>query len=122
MFLLMLMLNCQVLEKATVEGALGAVTQDACTFANSDYRLRVDVTKLKEAGEFPRFAAGACEGARDVTPVKAIGNEAVVCSVDKGVRLVSRVRDQGFTVVLNGTGELRKKVLLFAEQVAGNLF
>jgi hypothetical protein len=122
MFLILLLLGCPVLDTATVTGALGEVTQNACVFTNAQYQLNVELTKLKAPEEFSHFASTACQGASGTTPVKAIGNEAMVCEFADGEKLVSRVRNQGFTVTLNGQGELRKKVLLFAEQVAGNLF
>jgi len=122
MHVVLLLLSCPVLDTATVAGALGEVTQNECVFTNANYQLTVELTKLKGPEEFAHFAAAACEGARGQTAVKAIGNEAVMCEFANGQKLVSRVRDQGFTVLLNGNGELRKKVLLFGEQVAGNLF
>jgi len=122
MYFFLLLLSCPVLDTATVTGALGEVTQNACVFTNSQYQLTVELTKLKAPEEFSHFAATSCEHASKATPVKAIGNEALVCEFESGQKLVSRVRNQGFTVLLNGTGELRNKVLLFAEQVAGNLF
>jgi len=122
MFVILLLLSCPVLETATVAGALGEVTQQACVFTNADYHLDVELTKLKAPEEFSHFASAACEGSSKAAPVKAIGNEAVVCEFANGEKLVSRVRNQGFTVLLNGPGEVRKKLLLFAEQIAGNLF
>jgi hypothetical protein len=115
-------MSCPVLDSATVTGALGEVAQQECVFTNANYKLTVELTKLKGPEEFSRFAADACEGAHNVTPVKGIGNEAVACISGNGQTMVSRVRNQGFTVVLNGPGDLGKKVLLFSEQVAGNLF
>jgi len=122
MYFLLLLLSCPVLDTATVAGALGEVAQNECVFTNSQYQLTVELTKLKAPEEFSHFASVACEGARATAPVKAIGNEAVVCEFANGQKLVSRVRSQGFTVLLNGSGELRKKLLLFGEQIAGNLF
>jgi hypothetical protein len=68
-------------------------------------------------------------------PLRAIGNEAVICSLSKGdkyiERVVSRVRDQAFVVSVGSsaaddpsmTQEMRrKKANLIAEQVAGILF
>ena len=69
-------------------------------------------------------------------PLRAIGNEAVVCSIQgKGEpsseRVVGRVRDQAFVVSVSSsvqddpamTQEMRReKANLVAEQVAGILF
>jgi len=122
MYFFLLLLTCPVLDTATVAGALGEVTQQGCAFSNSNYQLTVELTKLKAPDEFSHFASEACEGALATSPAKAIGNEAVACEFTNGQKLVSTVRKQGFTVLLNGNGELRKKVLLLGEQVAGNLF
>lgn len=68
-------------------------------------------------------------------PVRAVGNEAVICSLSKGdqytERVVGRVRDQAFVVSVSSsaaddpsmTQEMRrKKANLVGEQVAGILF
>ena len=58
----------------------------------------------------------------DAKPLKAIGNEAVVCTAERGQRVIGRVRDQAFVINLiapNATAETAKKA---AEIVAGNLF
>jgi hypothetical protein len=68
--------------------------------------------------------------------MKAIGNEAILCSADSGKRVlaervIGRVRDQVFTITLGTTvkddfvltaDERKKRVATAAEQVAGNLF
>ena len=72
----------------------------------------------------------------DVSPLKAIGNEATACAADdrKGVmgeRVVGRVRDQVFTIAISSTLKndpiltreaLKTRIYTAAEQVAGNLF
>lgn len=72
----------------------------------------------------------------DAVPLKAIGNEALVCAADdrksgQGERVVGRVRDQVFTITIKTTMkadpiltrmELKSRVTAAAEQVSGNLF
>ena len=72
----------------------------------------------------------------DVAPLKAIGNEALVCAADDrkagiGERVVGRVRDQVFTITIASTLKndplmtrdvLKVKIYTAAEQVSGNLF
>ena len=83
--------------------------------------------------QFPTYVA-QCPAKSASLP--AIGNEAVICSVqDKDHRyaekVVSRVREQAFVVSLDATASddpamtqkmRREKALLVAEQVAGILF
>jgi hypothetical protein len=72
----------------------------------------------------------------DAAPLKAVGNEALSCSasdrkIGQGERIIGRVRDQVFTIVLNTTlkddpiltrDALKMRVGTAAEQVTGNLF
>jgi hypothetical protein len=142
LLLLAATLRCPVLDTATVAGAIGELelavlhaengSNYSCVFTRSDYQLKVAVTALPGASDFARFAAAACQAARDTTPVKAIGNEALACSVGTGShleeKLVSRVRNQAFTLSLTTSDKaatpktLRSTNLMLAEQVAGNLF
>ena len=55
-------------------------------------------------------------------PVKAIGNEAVVCSWDVAQRVVGRVRDQAFVITITAQDANTEKIKKAAEIVAGNLF
>jgi hypothetical protein len=96
--------------------------------------LRISVGIMTDIPkQFPAYLA---ECPPNSTPVRAIGNEAVTCSLqdrsDRYVeKVVSRVRDQAFVVSLSSsapndpsmTPEMRsEKVHLVAEQVAGILF
>lgn len=70
------------------------------------------------------------------SPLKAVGNEAVVCSLDerpeiRGARSIGRVRDQIFEIVITTTriddpvltrDALQIRINTAAEQVSGNLF
>ena len=125
---LLVALSCPQLDQTTVEGALGkvelAVTDKSCVFTNSDYQLTLQLTKLSSAGEFEHYSETACQNGRDVTPVTAIGNEAVACTVEGTDKIVARVRNQAFTLSLTATDKQPRRDVnhLFAEQVAGNLF
>lgn len=120
--------GCPWLNTATAAGVLGGevrsqITGDNCTFTHNDSQLRIEVQTVSLAyklncGPIP-------------TPLKAIGNEALSCSLHgNGGRLVEqivgRVRDRAFSVRLTSTDiardALRQKARLIAEQVAGILF
>lgn len=131
---------CPVLTTPTVAGVLGeveiSVTETkkpvgyVCKFAGAGHDLDVTVVVL-DRGEFPVFEKNACDGGR-VETLKAVGNEAVACSLQSksGIieKVVGRVRNRAFSVELSSTdGGLdekaaRSKVAMLAEQVAGNLF
>ena len=121
-------LTCPPLDQTTVEGALGkvelAVTEKTCVFTNGDYQLKLQLTKLSFASEFAKYSEKACQEGHDVTAVKAIGNEAVACTVEGTDKIIARVRNHAFTLSLTATEKkpLREINHLFAEQVAGNLF
>ncbi len=70
-----------------------------------------------------QFAGFLAKCGSDAKPVRAIGNEAVLCTSAQQQRIVGRVRDQAFVVTMTpgdtGKEELIKKA---AEIVAGNLF
>jgi len=81
--------------------------------------------------QFPGYLA-QCSSS---TPLRAVGNEAVSCSLQKkgdySEKVVGRVREQAFVVSISSsvqddpslTPEMRReKVHLVAEQVAGILF
>ena len=121
---------------ATVTGTSVTIGDATCEFVHRDAsggvtQLRIEVVTMAnvEAG-FPAFR-GRC-GA-DGQPVRAIGNEAVVCGAKAVVRggvaeqVVSRVRERAFVVSMSaGAGgdqaTLRETTLRVAEQVAGFLF
>jgi hypothetical protein len=94
-------------------------------------KLRIEVVTMSDvAAAFPGFR-GRC--GIDSQPVRAIGNEAVVCGVAAAVRggvaeqVVGRVRERAFVVSISagvGTDQatLRETTLRVAEMVAGFLF
>jgi len=131
--------NCAWLNAATAGGVLGSavtltVTHEnanrddmACSFLGAGSALRIAV----ETMETPRneFTSHAAECGSDPAPLRAIGNEAVVCSPDKrSAQVIGRVRNRIFTIVISTTNAsvtqaaLREKARDVAEHVAGNLF
>ena len=93
--------------------------------------LRIDVETLaKWSADFAPYVARC---GQEAEPLKAVGNEAVVCGFDGKKREVSeqvigRVRDRAFTVRITfNAGERNRDVMQerakrIAEQVAGFLF
>ena len=141
--------NCPWLNEATAGGLLGgdavgektdatAGQPTVCTFtqqgAGVTRTLRVTVEIATEPHVRMETVAQVC-GA-DASPIKAIGNEALVCTADDrkgglGERVVGRVRDQVFTITIASTLKsdpilnreaLKARIYTAAEQVAGNLF
>jgi hypothetical protein len=138
---------CPWLNAATAAGVLeGPVTvsvtyfdQDntdaACEFTHkADHTvrtLRIEVDTMKDqARDFPRYLAKCGQAGKSI---RAIGNEAVVCSVPGKnsqvvEQIVSRVRDRAFIVDVLSNGSTaerdanRDKARKIAEQVAGFLF
>jgi hypothetical protein len=125
LLLLAAALTCPVLNLATARGVLGevqlSVSHNTCRFTSTDSELTIEIGSLTAPSEFAHFAETACQGGRDITPLKAIGNEAVACGV---ATVAGRVRNQTFIIRLTGpnTKSLRTKTVAIAEQVAGNLF
>jgi hypothetical protein len=140
--------KCPWINGATARGILiGPVTLTAkvsdrgdgvCEFSRqqgaSVYQLRVSVNIMTDIPkQFPKYLALCLPNG---TPLRAIGNEAVMCSTrgtgDKSAeKVVGRVRDQAFVVSVSSsvqddpsmTQEMRRqKANLAAEQVAGILF
>lgn len=138
--------NCPWLNAATAAGALkGSVTfsvtrhgQDnadaTCEFIHQEgavlTSLRIEVDTLKDPTR--EFASYRTKCERDAAPLRAIGNEALVCSLREknqfSEQVVSRVRERAFTVKMSSSvitpqgSELREKTEKIAEQVAGFLF
>ena len=125
--------QCPWLNRSTAGGFLGGtvevtVTPASCEFVRKagaqEATLRIEVTAV--SAPHPQCQSGA-------DPVKAIGNQAVVCSYQgkpgwTAEQVVGTVRDQAFLVRI-ATSErsamakaLREKALKVAEQVAGFLF
>jgi hypothetical protein len=135
MFLLAASLSCPALNTATARGAVGEdarvtviqsekATGYTCEFKAADAELIIEIGTLAAADRFAHFAETACEGGHDIAEVKAIGNEAVACTVQSEERVVGRVRKQSFVIRLSAANgrSLRGKIVGLAEQVAGNLF
>jgi hypothetical protein len=138
--------NCPWLNAATAAGSLkGAVTftvtltgddkQDAtCEFIHHDGAVRtslqIEVATLKDPSH--DFTAYSAKCGQDATPLRAIGNEAQVCTLRTKNRyseqVVSRVRERAFIVRMSSNtatadgSELRELTRKIAEQVAGFLF
>jgi hypothetical protein len=142
--------NCTWLNEATASGFLGgeavgtftagAAGQPAvCAFVNQSAgatrTLRITV-EVVAADAHARMGAVAASCGADAAPLRAIGNEALVCAADDhksglGARVVGRVRDQVFTITISTTlkgdpvltrDALNAKIYSAAEQVSGNLF
>jgi hypothetical protein len=140
--------KCPWINEATARGILGGpVTLTAkvsdqgagvCEYSRQQgavvHRLRVSVDIMTDIPkQFPTYLAQCPPKS---PPLRAIGNEAVMCSIQgKGEpsseRVVGRVRDQAFVVSVSSsvqddpsmTQEMRReKANLVAEQVAGILF
>jgi hypothetical protein len=123
---------------ATVTGISATIGDATCEFVHRDAsggvtRLRIEVVTMGDvAAAFPAYR-GRCGTSGQ--PVRAIGNEAEVCTMAAGrgagmgvgEQVVSRVRDRAFVVsIAAGAGTdqatLRETTLRVAEQVAGFLF
>jgi hypothetical protein len=140
--------KCPWIQEATARGILGgAVTTNvtikdtgdgACAFTRQQgdvqHHLSVLVITMTDIPkQYSRYKA-QCES--EGTALKAIGNEAVECSIQTQTNLyaekvVGRVRDRAFIVTVASSLEddpsmnqetRREKVHLAAEQVAGILF
>jgi hypothetical protein len=140
--------TCPWINAATAQGTVGgAVTATVkisehgfgiCNFSRQQkavvHELRISVNSMTDVPkQFPIYLAQCPPKS---TPVPAIGNEAVMCSVqgkgDEYVEMVvGRVRDRAFVVSVSSsiqndpsmTPEMRReRASLVAEQVAGILF
>jgi len=141
--------SCKWINEATSGGllggeAVGEVTPEVagqptiCTFTQmtdgGKRTLRISVEVA--ADPHTRLAAMEQGCGPDAAPLKAIGNEALICAADErkvgmGERIVGRVRDQVFTITMTSTlkndpiltrGILKSRIYTAAEQVSGNLF
>jgi hypothetical protein len=143
--------SCPWINEATASGALeGAVTATVthpemskdsdvatCVFlhqsGSTGIELRIEVEAL--GGAPGAYATYAARCGSDGVPLRAIGNEAVMCShADKSRKkwvseqVVGRVRDHIFTVRVSSNARsadrdiLREKARKMAEQLAGFLF
>jgi hypothetical protein len=138
--------NCPWLNAATAAGALkGSVTftvthpaadkTDAtCEFVHREgavlSKLQIEVETMKDPSR--EFASYTAKCGRNATPLRAIGNEARLCSLRSknqfSEQVVSRVRERAFLVRVSSNSpgpertELLDKSQKIAEQVAGFLF
>jgi hypothetical protein len=143
--------SCPWINKATASGALeGTVSATVshpemskdtdvatCVFmhqsGSTGIELRIEVETLSAASG--AYAAYAERCGQDGVPLRAIGNEAVMCShADKNRKkwvseqVVGRVRDHVFTVRVSSNAAspdrkvLQEKARKMAEQLAGFLF
>ena len=93
-----------------------------CEFArsNASATLRIEVEIMKStAAEFPNYLHKC---GSDAKTLKAIGNAAIVCTADRGQRIIGRVRDQAFVLDLIAPNANVQNAKRAAEIVAGNLF
>ena len=140
--------KCPWLNQATARGILGGpVTRTAtlndqgdgfCDFSRQQgaatLHLRISVATMTDIPkQFPAYVA-QCPAKSP--PLRAIGNEAVICSIQDNSdghaeKVVGRVRAQAFVVSVSSTVQddpsmtqemRREKANLVAEQVAGILF
>jgi hypothetical protein len=141
--------NCPWINEATAGGLLGgeavgeftdatpghpAVCAFTQTGANFTRMLRITVEVVTDTHARLEVATQAC--GKDAAPIQAIGNEALLCSLDThnaglSEMVVGRVRDQLFTITLSTTAKddliltrmsLKERAYTASEQVAGNLF
>jgi hypothetical protein len=138
--------NCPWLNAATAAGALkgsvtftvtrsGADNADAtCEFTHQEgaalTSLRIEVDTMKNPSR--EFASYSAKCSQNGTPLRAIGNEALICSLHGknqfSEQVVSRVRERAFTVKMSSNlapsagSDLRERTQKIAEQVAGFLF
>ena len=122
---------CPWLDAATASGVLGGpvaakTTTTTCEFVRTEskrrMKLRIEVHRSTAAREEWAHAHTHCGAAAE--PLKAIGNEAFLCS--KTGEIVGRVRDAFFTVRIitpdHTSAASQAKTKDIAEQVAGMLF
>jgi len=139
--------SCLWINKATAFGVLGTsedspmasvseVSANACTFmylsASGIREVRVTVEQAKDPEQIYNAYKTQCGSGG--TPLRAIGNEAVICAADskgRGEQIFGRVRDNVFTILISTSAgndssmsreALVQKAGLVAEQVSGNLF
>jgi hypothetical protein len=131
--------SCPWLNAATAGGFLGgpvastkikrapANSDASCEFiARDGSRISIEVeTMSSPARDFPLYLA-RCHS--PTAPLKAIGNEALVCSDVDAEQVIGRVRNRAFLVRISTSvrstqpSALREKARKVAEQVAGILF
>jgi hypothetical protein len=138
---------CPWITKATAFGALGVgeespmasaseLSAAVCDFAYHDGNMTRELRITVEQAKDPQLAFNSYKAQcrQSGNPLRAIGNEAVICAVNKkgsGEQVFGRVRDNVFTITITTSAEndpamskdvLVEKAELVAEQVSGNLF
>jgi hypothetical protein len=141
--------NCAWINEATSSGLLGGDAVGEVTPAVSGQPTVCTFTQMTDGGKrilrisveiasdpHARLAAIEQGCGPDAAPLKAIGNEALICAADDrkagmGERIVGRVRDQVFTITIASSVKndpiltrdiLKTRIYTAAEQVSGNLF
>jgi hypothetical protein len=140
--------SCPWLNPATAGGALDGSAELAVTHPNANHKgdvtcdftrqqgsitreLRIEVQTITKAGNEYAVAIEPCK--TKPAALKAVGNEALTCSLEgekqRAEQVVGRMRDRVFVVRIktNDTAWappdlLREKTRHVAELVAGNLF
>jgi hypothetical protein len=141
--------NCPWITEATVSGLLdgpavgtfneGSTGQPTtCQFvfknAGGTRMVAISVEVTPDAHARVMSMAKSCKEPQEVLP--AIGNEAYICMTEHGKdavaeRVVGRVRDQFFTILISTSGkgdvilrpqDLKSRISIASEQVSGNLF
>ena len=119
------------------KGASSPGQPGTCTFTRgSGDAVRTLVIEIETAPDAAARMKSMQKGcSSDPSSLQAIGNEAIMCAVDRGSRqgelVVGRVRDQMFTIRISSSiksdpvltrESLTSKISSAAEQIAGNLF
>lgn len=137
--------RCPWLNVATASGALQgpallevkrlSESETSCVFRyqkeNTAYVLQISVKSQQDPSK--GLAQSGSECSAPGTPLRAIGNEAILCADDRrhtlGEEVVGRVRDSVFRVSITSRNDpdmtrevLEQKTRNIAEQVAGSLF
>lgn len=141
--------NCPWLNEATASDLVGGDAvgtfvaaknkPSVCTFTQNDGKVTRTLQITVEIATDPHssyLSTLQADCRSSSAPLKAIGNEAATCAIDRGKavmgeRVLGRVRDQVFTITLSTSikddpvltpSMLKMKISLAAEQVSGNLF
>ncbi len=103
--------------------------------ATAVFQLRISITKMNDVAK--QFSAFLAQCPPKSPPLRAIGNEAVTCTVEgkdgqPAENVIGRVRETAFVISVSSsiqeddlqmTKQMRhNKAILIAEQVAGILF
>ena len=141
--------NCPWLNEATASELVGGDAvgsfvagkdkPSVCTFTQNDGKVTrtLQISVGIAADPHSSYLSTLQADCRSTAaPLKAIGNEAATCAIDRGKavmgeRVLGRVRDQVFTITISTSmkedpvltpAALKMKISLAAEQISGNLF